>query len=186
MSSLEVPPFTLSEEEVVAYCDLLVESQHRSAPHSWASSLYVPLALGVVLMVFSALSGRGDFGRLLLVGTVAYLGGYFALRYELSRHSMSWLVAYYRGDPLHQGPIRIALCEDGVEDASANFVARFAYRAFADVEITERLILGWLGPATALPIPIRVFADRGEAEGFANDLKQRIDRARPLKESAAD
>lgn len=184
MSLSEVPSYMLTEAELIEYSDLVTKRQEKSVPppRNWVSAVYVPLALGVLLMGFFALRGvtsQGDFGRLLFVGTVAYLGGYFALRYELERHRTSWLMSYSHADPLYQGSRQIMLRGDGPEYLSDSSLARIPYRAFTEVEITDRLVLGWLGPGTALPVPTRVFANRSDAEAFAANLKRRIDGARP-------
>jgi hypothetical protein len=181
-SSAEAITYTLSEEEFIAYSDLVTKRQARCVPpqRSWVSGVYVPLALGALLMAVCALrglAGQAEFGPMLVMGTVAYLGGFFALHYELSRDSKRRRVAFFRTDPMYREPRLVMLREDALEYASASFTAQYSYRAFTDVEVTQDFVLGWLGSAAAALVPVRAFANRSEAEAFAGDLRRRIDTA---------
>jgi hypothetical protein len=88
-TSAKTVTFEFTEAEATAYYDLISARQSWSAQwRSWASLVYVPLALGALLMAVSVLrGGRGnaDFGPMLVVGTIAYMAGHFAFNYEYMR-----------------------------------------------------------------------------------------------------
>jgi hypothetical protein len=182
-SSPEEITYKLSEAEFVAYSDLVAKRQARSVPpaRSWVSGIYVPVALGALLMAVCALrgvAGKAQFGPMLVFGTIAYLGGFFALHYELARDYKRRSLAIFRSDPKYQEPMRLKLREDAIEYASASFTVQYSYRALSDVEVTQHFVLAWLGFAAAVLVPVRGFADRSRAEAFAGDLRRRIDSAR--------
>jgi hypothetical protein len=89
-TSAKTVTFTFTEDEATAYYDLIAARQSWGAQsgHGRASLVYVFLALGALLMAVSVLrGGRGnaDFGLMLVVGTIAYMAGHFAVNYEYMR-----------------------------------------------------------------------------------------------------
>jgi hypothetical protein len=148
---------------------------------SWLSAVVIPVLLGALLIAVTLLRGRAgeaDFGPMLVVGTIAYLGGVLALRYEVVRGYDRRLAAVNRTDPWFRAPRQVTLGDDALEYAMPNISARYAYAAFTDVEVSRGLILNWMDDLRAMPVPIRAFASAGEADTFADDLRRRIVAAR--------
>jgi hypothetical protein len=177
--------YTLTEPEVIAYYELITKRQARGvrSRRSLASTIYVPLALGALLMAVSALRGgpgNADFGPMLATGTIAYLGGIFALRYEFLRNHELIRASLYRTQPLSRESRHITLRDDALEYASPNLNARFRYGAFTDVEIIHGFILGWIGNAYATVVPLRAFATTSEADAFAVEMRNQILAARSV------
>jgi hypothetical protein len=84
-TSAKTVTYTLTESEIIAYSDLMTRRQASSAgrSRSMLSAIYIPALLGVILIAVKA--GHDDFGPMLVAGTIAYLGGVFALRYDILR-----------------------------------------------------------------------------------------------------
>jgi len=185
-SSAKAITFSLSEAEYVTYTGFVIRRQERLVPSGrrWLSAIVVPLALGALLMAASALRdemGQAEFGLMLLIGTIGYLGGFFGLRFEITQDYARRRVATFRADPSNRELRGVALRDDGLEYASASITVHYSYRGFTDVELTHDFILAWTSSASAVLVPIRCFASRSEAEAFAYDLRRRIDAARAVR-----
>jgi len=126
-------------------------------------------------------AGQAEFGLMLLIGTIGYLGGFLGLRFEIEQDYARRRVAAFRSDPSFRELRRVAMVDAGLKYASASFTAHYSYRCFTDVELTHDFILAWASSASAVLVPIRCFASRTEAETFANDLRCRIGAARATR-----
>jgi hypothetical protein len=171
--------YTLSEMDMIAYDRLMRKRRARVVPtqRSWISAVFAPLALGTLLAaasLWTAGLGSAGFGYELVVGTVAYLAGFFALQYELSRSSRLAATAIFRANPLLHQPGQVTIRDDALAGASAGMSVQFRYAAFTEIEVTDGLILAWLGSTTAALFPIRAFANTTDAEAFAEELRSRI------------
>jgi hypothetical protein len=171
--------YALSEVELVDYHRLIVKRQAKFVPprRSWFSALYVPLALGTLLgavVVLWSDVGSAGFGSMLAVGFIAYLAGYFALRYELSRDATPRTAAIFRANPLFHEPKQVTLGSEALEQSCASMSAHYRYGAITEVEVTRGLVLGWLGTAAAVLVPVRAFPNASDAEAFATELRNRV------------
>jgi hypothetical protein len=177
-TSAKTVTYTLTQPEIIAYSNLVTRRRARGRPRSMLSAVYIPVLLGVVLIVVRA--GHADFGAMLVAGTIAYLGGVFALRYEVFQNYDLRLAEISR-DERYLGLRRLALRDDALEWSTPGISARYDYSAFTDFEVSRGFILGWLGDDAATAVPIRAFASTGEADAFAGDMRNRIVAARSGK-----
>ena len=158
-----------------------MKRQARSAGRSLLSAVYAPLVLSALLMAVSVLRGGpgdADFGPMLVMGTVAYLGGVFALRHEFIRGNKLRNASIYRTEPLYHGVRHVTLGDDALESSAPNISTLYRYVAFTDVEVVHGLIVGWIGNAGAILVPVRAFSSASEADAYANDMRNRIIAAR--------
>jgi hypothetical protein len=180
-TSAKTVTFEFTDAEAIAYYDLISARQSWSAQwRSWASLVYVPLALGALLMAVSVLrGGRGnaDFGPMLVVGTIAYMAGHFAFNYEYMRQYKLQRTAQL-SELFFHGARHVTLKQAALEWSVPNVTTQIGYAAFTDVEIAQEFILGWIGSMAAATIPVRAFTSASEAEAFANDMRSRINAAR--------
>jgi hypothetical protein len=186
-TSAKTVTFEFTAAEAIAYYDLISARQSWSAQwRSWASLVYVPLALGALLMAVSVLrGGRGnaDFGPMLVVGTIAYMAGHFAFNYEYMRqYKLQYKLqrTAQLSEPFFHGARHVTLKEAALEWSVPNVTTQIGYAAFTDVEIAQEFILGWIGSMAAATIPVRAFTSASEAEAFANDMRSRINAARSV------
>jgi hypothetical protein len=185
-TSAKTVTFTFTEDEATAYYDLIAARQRWGAQsgHGRASLVYVPLALGALLMAVSVLrGGRGnaDFGLMFVVGTIAYMAGHFAVNYEYMRqYKLQYKLqrTAQLSELLFHGARHVTLKQAALEWSVPNVTTQIGYAAFTDVEIAQEFILGWIGSADPAAIPVRAFASASEAEAFANDMRSRINAAR--------
>jgi hypothetical protein len=173
---------TLSETDLTAY-DRLMSKRRAQLPgqRSWISAVYAPITLGLLLTIGALLPGGpwpAEFGPMLVVATVAYLAGLFALQYELSRSTRLGALAVFRANPLLQQPRHVTMQDDVLLTSSASMSAQYRYAAFTDVEVTRDHVAAWLGSATAVLFPVRAFANAAAADAFAEELRRRIATAR--------
>jgi hypothetical protein len=175
--------YTFTEPEIIAYYEVMAKRQARIAGsrRSFLSSIYAPVALGILLMVVSALRGAAgdtDFAPMLVAGTVAYYGGIFIQRYELSQAYAHLHTSIFRTEPFYHEPRRVTLAEDAMEYSAANVSSRFAYAAVTDIEHSRGFILAWIGNIAATAVPLRAFASSADANAFLDDLQNRVLSAR--------
>jgi hypothetical protein len=187
-STSETITFSLSESEYVTYTGIVMRRQEKLVPSGsrWLSAIIVPLVLGALLMAASALrdkAGQAEFGLMLVIGTIGYLGGFFGLRVEIMQEYARRRSAAFRADPSFRELRRVAMLDAGLKYESPSIAAHYSYRCFSDVELTHDFVLAWLGFASSVLVPIRCFASPTEAEMFADDLRHRINAARPMKAS---
>jgi hypothetical protein len=179
--SVETVTFALTETEILAYYEIVQKRQAGIVGRSQVSFLYVPLALGVLLMIVSAVRGgpgRADFGPMLIAGAVGYLSGVFAYRHEVMRAYERVLAWMSRKEPLYHGTREVTLRDDAIEVSAPSVNARYGYAALSDVEVQRGLILGWIGNDAALLVPTRAFASASQAEAFAAEARSRVVAAR--------
>jgi hypothetical protein len=175
---LRTVTYKLSEADMSAYERLMRKRRSRVIPEqrSWVSAVIAPLVLGVVLAGASLLVDDASlgFGYVLVAATIAYLAGFFALQYELSRSAKLSARAMFRANPLLYQPRQVTIQDDALAESSPAMSVQFRYAAFTDVEVAEGLVLAWLGTAAATPFPVRAFANPAEADAFAAELRRRI------------
>jgi hypothetical protein len=155
----------------------MTKRQARSTgrQRSLLSAIYIPVLLGAILI--AVVAGHADFGPMLVaatIATIAYVGGVLALRYDILRDHSLRRAVLSRSEPFYRGPRHATLGDDALEIAAPHVSTRFDYAAFTDFEISQGLMLGWVGNAAAALVPIRAFASAGEADAFANDMRSRI------------
>jgi len=174
---LRTVTYTLSEPDMRAHERLTRKRRSRVIPEqrSWISAVVAPLALGVLLAGASLLPfADASFGYVLAVATIAYLAGFFALQYELSRSARRSWGALLQANPLLYQPRQVTIGDDALAETSASMSVQFRYAAFTEVEVAEGLVLAWLGTAAAALFPVRAFANAAEADAFAEELRRRI------------
>jgi hypothetical protein len=175
---LRTVTYKLSETDMSAYERLMRKRRSRVIPEqrSWVSAVIAPLALGVVLAGASVLVDTDSigFGYVLAAATIAYLAGFFALQYELSRSAKLSAGAMFRANPVLYQPRQVTIADDALAESSPAMSVQFRYTAFTDVDVGEGLVLPWLGSAAAALFPVRAFANAAEADAFAAELRRRI------------
>jgi hypothetical protein len=171
-------PYTFTERDVIAYYEVMAKRQARIAGsrRSLLSTIYAPVALGVLLMIVCSLrdAGTADFARMLVAGTVAYYGGIIIYGYEISRAHAHLRTSIYRNEPFYRGQRHVTLAEYVMEYSAANLSSRIPYGAFTDVEQSHGLILAWIGNLSATAVPLRAFASSADANAFVEDLRSRV------------
>ena len=169
--------YTFTEPEVIAYYRVVAKRQARIAGsrRSLLSTIYAPVALGILLMAVSSLRGAAtaDFARMLVAGTVAYYAGMFIYGYELSRAHAHLRTSIYRREPFGR-PRQVTLAEDVMEYCAGDVSSRIPYVAFTDVEQSDGFILGWTGDLWATAVPLRAFASSADANAFVEVLRSRV------------
>jgi len=186
--SSETITFSLSESEYATYTGIVMKRQEKLVPSGprWLSAIIVPLVLAVLLMAASALrdkAGQAEFGLMLVIGTIGYLGGFFGLRFEIMQEFARRRSAAFRTDPSFRELRRVGMLDAGLKYESASITAHYSYHCFSDVELTHDFILAWVSSASSVLVPIRCFASRTEAKMFADDLRCRINAARAMRAS---
>lgn len=174
--------FTLSEAEAGVYWRKLGERQKRSGrlSYSWVAAFAVPV---VVLAIPAALLALGILPQAILLPVylwvvVAYLAGFFALRYEMLRALRQRGGALYRGNPIFAEERTVRLGTEGLDAGSRSLWQTIAYDAISEVELAADGVVVWVGTIIGIFVPARAFAGPAAPAAFVAALSERIAQAR--------
>jgi hypothetical protein len=168
--------FTLSETEALGRGGTLSKLQQRYS--GTASSYYVPIGLGVLLIAAARLSGVRDaaeFFPMLAAGATAYVAGLLAVQYEMKRYWRERTLDLYRNNSAYREPCSVTLCEDTVVVHTACAEGRYSYTGISKAAVVDDLVVIWLSGTPEILAPVRAFADAGSAKAFARDICRRCD-----------
>jgi len=167
-----------SEDDAARGYQTIARLQPRSV--SYLSILYVPVALGLVLIVIAHMTGVGDgatFFPLLATGTIAYLAGWHALFFETKRLWRKASLEDFRDNPARGKPIEISLGGDAITVASPLVTAIYRYGAITKVKTVDDFVVIWRGTMPQLLAPVGAFHSPQAAQSFADQIRKRIERS---------
>jgi hypothetical protein len=174
--------FTLTQSEAEAYWRALGERQKRSGRlrYSWVAAFAVPIAVLAIPLALLMLGVfyEPEFLPVVICVAIAYLAGFFALRYEMLRALRRRGAMLYRANAVFAEERTVRLGTEGLEAGSRSLWQTIAYDAITDVELAPDGLLVWVGTVIGIFVPMRAFAGEVAREALAAALRERIMQAR--------